>query len=149
MQEELEKKILELENKIEGFKKPLNIFSINSPAKNKVDRVLKFISVYSEVTNKKLVPLDIKILGYYMMKGLSDETLQMILDDDPRYDAEKKQEKKPFTANHLHGINSRLRVQGYLVKSPTNDRKFFLSQEMQNLAKKINKDQCKGIIISL
>ena len=34
MQEELKKKILELENKIESFKKPFNIYSINFPAKN-------------------------------------------------------------------------------------------------------------------
>lgn len=147
MQEELEKKIIELENKIEGFKKPLNIYSINSPAKNKIDRALKFLTVYAEVTNNKLVPLDIKILGYYIIKGLTDETLEMIIEDDPRY--EVKKENKPFTINHLHGINKRLRDQGYLIKSKTNEQKFHLSQEMENLAKKINKDQCKGILISL
>jgi hypothetical protein len=147
MQEELEKKIVELENKLEGFKKPLNIFSINVPAKNKVDKALKFLTVYAEVTNSRLVPLDIKILAYYILKGLTDETLEMIIEDDPRY--EVKKENKPFTINHLHGINKRLRDQGYLIKSKTNEQKFHLSQEMENLAKKINKDQCKGILISL
>lgn len=147
MQKELEQKILELEDKIEGFKKPLNIYSINSPAKNKIDRALKFLTVYAEVTNNRLVPLDIKILGYYIIKGLTDETLEMIIEDDPRY--EVKKENKLFTINHLHGINKRLRDQGYLVKSKTNEQKFHLSQEMENLAKKINKDQCKGILISL
>ena len=147
MQEELQQQILKLEAEIKGFKKPLNIYPINFPAKNKIDRTVKFLTVYAEVTNNKLVPLDIKILGYYIIKGLTDETLEMIIEDDPRY--EIKKENKPFTINHLHGINKRLRDQGYLVKSSTNEQKFHLSQEMENLAKKINKDQCKGILISL
>ena len=147
--ENLTRENIELKKKIEGYQKPLNVFYINKPAKNKIDRVLKFISVYSEVNNNKLVPLDIKVLAYYMIKGLTDETLQMVLDDDPRYESDKKDSKKPFTANHLHGINKRLKDQGYLQKSLTNERKFFLSQEMENLAKKINLDQCKNIIISL
>ena len=151
MEEKIElltKENIELKEKIEGYKKPLNIFSINFPAKNKIDRVLKFLIVYSEMSNNKLLPLDIKVLAYYVIKGLTDETLQMILDDDPRYES-NKEDKKPFTANHLYGVNKRLRDQGYLQKSPTNERKFFLSVKMVDLAKKINKDQCRGIIISL
>ena len=140
---------LELKNTIKGFRQPLNLFSISMPAKNKIDRVLKYISVYAEITNNKLVPLDVKILSYYIIKGVSEDTLEMILEDDPRYEVEKKTDKKPFTVNHLHQINYRLRAKGYLEESPTNEKKFNLSKNMQKLANKLNVDQCKGILISL
>ncbi len=146
---QLEKEILELKKKLEGYKKPLNAFYVVSPAKNKIDKVNKFLAVYSEVTNNRLLPIDKKVLAYYIVKGLSDETLEMVLEDDPTYNPESTKERKPFTRNHLHGINKRLRDKGFLQGSLTNERKFFLSAEMEVLQKKINVDQCKGIIISL
>ncbi len=147
--EELEKEILELKKKLESYKKPLNTFYIVSPAKNKIDKVNKFLAVYSEVTDNKLLPIDKKVLAYYIVKGLTDETLEMILEDDPTYNPNSTKEKKPFTRNHLHGINKRLKDKGYLQGSLTNERKFFLGAEMEVLQKKINVDQCKGIIVSL
>lgn len=144
--EQLEKEVLRLKAEL---KKPLNTFYIVSPAKNKIDKVNKFLAVYSEVTDNKLLPIDKKVLAYYIVKGLTDETLEMVLEDDPTYNPNSTKEKKPFTRNHLHGINKRLKDKGYLKGSLTNERKFSLSAEMESLQKKINVDQCKGIIIQL
>lgn len=148
--EELEKENLALKKKLEDFKKPLNAFYIVAPSKNKIDKINKFLSVYSEVTaEKKLLPIDRKVLAYYIIKGISDETLELILEDNPTYNPNAKKEKNQFNKNHLHGINKRLRDQGYLIKNPLNHQKFFLSETMELLQKKINVDQCKGIIINL
>jgi len=146
---QLEKENAKLKEKLDAYKKPLNAFYVVSPAKNKIDKVNKFLAVYSEVTNNKLLPIDKKVLAYYIVKGLTDETLEMVLEDDPTFNPDSVKEKKPFTRNHLHGINKRLKDKGFLQGSLTNERKFFLSEEMTLLQKKINVDQCKGIIISL
>src|SRR6188474_3185951 len=107
---ELEDKIKELEAKLLKFKAPLNALNVKVVSKNKIERLDKFLTAYSELhksTENKLLPSHKPILLYYLAKGITDDVLQTILDDNP--EREKVKKGKQLTRNHLHTINKKLR----------------------------------------
>jgi len=147
--EELENKIKMLEAEILKYKSPLNALNIKITPKNKIDRLEKFITSYSELTfpvEKRLLPSHKPILLYYLHKGISDEVLEMILEDNPTTD--KNGNEKPLTKNHLHTINKKLRDRGYLIRDEKNYQKFKLTPELETIRKKVMDEDCKLIIIT-
>lgn len=146
---ELEDKIKELEAKLLKFKAPLNALNFKVVSKNKIERLDKFLTAYSELNmsaENKLLPSHKPILLYYLAKGISDDVLQTILDDNP--DREKVKKGKQLTRNHLHTINKKLRDRGYLVKDEKNYHKFKLSPDLEAIRKKVLEEECKLIILT-
>jgi hypothetical protein len=91
---------------------------------NEIDMVDTILTVYSTIKFKgkdRLRDFEKNILIYYIRKGLTDETLEMISED-----LDKKK-------NYLHGINKHLRDKGYLISSKTNLRKFDLNEDLKKL----------------
>lgn len=147
--EELEDKIKELEAKLLKFKAPLNALNVKVVSKNKIERLDKFLTAYSELhmtAENKLLPSHKPILLYYLAKGISDDVLQTILDDNP--EREKVKKGKQLTRNHLHTINKKLRDRGYLVKDEKNYQKFKLSPDLESIRKKVLEEDCKLILLT-
>lgn len=146
---ELEDKIKELEAKLLKFKAPLNALNVKVVSKNKIERLDKFLTAYSELhmsPENKLLPSHKSILLYYLAKGISDDVLQTILDDNP--DRGKVKKGKQLTRNHLHTINKKLRDRGYLVKDEKNYQKFKLSPDLESIRKKVLEEDCKLILLT-
>lgn len=146
---ELEDKIKELEAKLLKFKAPLNALNVKVVSKNKIERLDKFLTAYSELhmsPENKLLPSHKPILLYYLAKGISDDVLQTILDDNP--EREKVKKGKQLTRNHLHTINKKLRDRGYLVKDEKNYQKFKLSPDLESIRKKVLEEDCRLILLT-
>ncbi len=104
----------------------MNIPFVEVKAKNKVDFVNKVLAVYNISMGeeaKKIQNYEKNVLVYYIIHGLTDETLDTICED---LDIKK---------GYLHTINSGLRKKGYLKSSTTNMKKFFLSKDLENIKK--------------
>jgi hypothetical protein len=86
-----------------------------------VDKLLTVYSVIKFSGKDRLRDFEKNVLIYYIRKGISDETLEMVSDD------------LGMKKNYLHGINKHLREKGYLVASKTNLRKFDLNEELKQL----------------
>lgn len=138
--QDLEKKVKELEEQLLKLKAPLNSLNIKLEPKNLIDRLEKMLIIYAELQfpfEKRLLPAQRKILLYYLHKGLNDETLSTVCEDNPSYDK-----------NYLHGINKKLRDKGYLIKDKNNYQKFHLNSDLEAIRKKVMIDDCKLMIIT-
>lgn len=141
--------IKQLEAQLLKYKEPLNALNIRVSSKNKIERLDKFLTAYSELkmtAENKLLPSHKPILLYYLAKGITDEVLQTILDDNP--EREKVKKGKQLTRNHLHTINKKLRDRGYLIKDEKNYQKFKLSDDLEAIRKKVLDDDCKLIFLT-
>jgi len=141
-------KIKQLEAQLLKFKEPLNALNIKVSSKNTIERLDKFLTAYAELKmteENRLLPSHKPILLYYLAKGITDEVLQTILDDNP--EREKVKKGKQLTRNHLHTINKKLRDRGYLIKDEKNYQKFKLSPDLEAIRKKVLEENCKLILL--
>jgi len=103
---------------------PVNIHLNTCEIKNEIDLVERIISIYSIIKftgSDRLREFEKNILVYYVRKGISDDTLDMVCAD-----LNKKK-------NHLHGINKQLRDKGYLITCRNNMRKFELNEDLKSI----------------
>jgi len=147
--ENQEDKIKELEAKLLKFKEPLNALNLKVDSKNKIERLDKFLTAYSELRmteENKLLPSQKPILLYYLLKGISEDVIQLLIEDNPERAKVKK--GKQLTRNHLHAINKKLRDRGYLVRDEKNYQKFKLSPDLETIRKKVLDEDCKLILMT-
>ena len=147
--DEKDKIIKELEAKLLKFKEPLNALNIKVDSKNKIERLDKFLTAYSELRmteENKLLPSQKPILLYYLLKGISEDVIQLLIEDNPERAKVKK--GKQLTRNHLHAINKKLRDRGYLVRDEKNYQKFKLSPDLETIRKKVLDEDCKLILMT-
>jgi len=147
--EEKDKIIKELEAKLLKFKEPLNALNLKVDSKNKIERLDKFLTAYSELRmteENKLLPSQKPILLYYLLKGISEDVIQLLIEDNPERAKVKK--GKQLTRNHLHAINKKLRDRGYLVRDEKNYQKFKLSPDLETIRKKVLDEDCKLILMT-
>nr|DAI89485.1 MAG TPA: hypothetical protein [Caudoviricetes sp.] len=147
--DEKDKIIKELEAKLLKFKEPLNALNLKVDSKNKIERLDKFLTAYSELRmteENKLLPSQKPILLYYLLKGISEDVIQLLIEDNPERAKVKK--GKQLTRNHLHAINKKLRDRGYLVRDEKNYQKFKLSPDLETIRKKVLDEDCKLILMT-
>lgn len=99
--------------------------------KNEIDLVDKILTIYSVAKfseENKLRTFEKDILIYYVRKGITEDTINMVCED-----LNKKK-------NYLHGINKHLKDKGYLISSKTNYRKFDLNDDLKQIRKAFLKD---------
>lgn len=117
----------------------LNVFYNKTSFKNvpqKLDSLLSIYSILNFPPENKLVRNERKVLIYYLMKGLTQETLDTICED------------LNYKKNYLHQVNKKLRDKGYLVRDERNTHKFYLIEDLKRFRKKFIEDNAKGYIIS-
>ena len=86
-----------------------------------IDNILSIYSIIKFKDSKRLRNYEKNVLIYYVINGISEETLDNVCKD------------KSIEKNYLHKINKDLRDKGYLVSSSTNYRKFSLNSELEDI----------------
>lgn len=104
--------------------------------KNEVDLVDKTLSIYSIIKkNDNLRKFERNILNYYIRKGITEETKEII----------KRELNK--TSADLTQANYYLRKKGYIVKDTKNHNNNYLCKDLESIRKSIilNKKRIYGI----
>lgn len=102
----------------------VKLYKIDQTFKNSQDLLSKFLTVYSVCSDLKnpknhLRPRLATILSYYVLKGYSIQTKNLILESEPKLSRE-----------HLNQINSELKKRGYLIEDKFNSRNRKVNKEL-------------------
>ena len=117
----------------------LTIHRNYSKFKNEIELVDKVLSIYTIIKyegKEQLRNYEKNILIYYVRKGITEETLENVIQD------------KGITKNYLHKINKDLRDKGYLISSETNYRKFHLHPELESIRENFVNKKFKNYFIT-
>lgn len=102
------------------------VYGFKVEFQDELDLLEKIISLYSTTKNmidkeNYLRPKLVKVLSFYVLRGYSKETKELILSS------------LNINTQNLNTINSELTKKGYLVIDPYTQRKKHLSKELQEL----------------
>lgn len=90
--------------------------------KNEVDLIDKVLSIYSIIKKSNdLRPFERNILNFYIRKGISNDTKNIIKD------------QLGITSNNLTQANYYLRKKGYIVKDSKNHNKNKLCKDLESI----------------
>ena len=120
--------------------KDKNIFFDKIKPKNQIDFIESILKVYSALNfddKSNLPKAERTILAYYVLHGLTEETLKNVLIDFPKY----------AKGEYLHQMNKNLRDKGYLIREVNNFKKFHLNEDLLHIRKKFIEDKCKSYYI--
>lgn len=116
--------------------KDKNIFFDKIKPKNQIDFIEAILKVYAVLNfdeKSNLPKAERTVLTYYIIHGLTEDTLKNILIDFPKYS----------NSEYLHQMNKKLRDKGYLIKDKNNFKKFTLNDDLHHIRKKFIDDKCK------
>lgn len=131
----------------------MNIYKFDIKYENTYELISHFVSVYSKANNVKFEKIDeedkvdktkdgyirpalVKVLTYYVLKGYSDETKELILKGNPK-----------MNLKNLNQINSELQNKGYLLKDKYKKGVRHLNKSLKNIKDYIENNEPPYVIM--